>query len=94
MSTTMKVAVHLGPNYNENLEVFWNANFKELNNLFDLMHRLKLDHQAEILNVSASDWTAPLWETSTLSHQQVIRWTKEMHVCSDSVFFLEKMQEP
>ena len=27
MSTTMKAAIHMGQNYNENLEVFRNPNF-------------------------------------------------------------------
>ena len=32
MSTTMKATIHLGPNYVENLEVYWNTNFEELQN--------------------------------------------------------------
>ena len=32
MSTTMKAAVHLGPNHTENLEVYRNTNFEELQN--------------------------------------------------------------
>ena len=58
-STTMKAAVHLGPNDIENLEVYRTTNFAELQNLFDITQRLTLDHQAEILNVAPNDWTAP-----------------------------------
>ena len=32
MSSTMKAAIHLGPNYTENLEVFKNTNFEEIEN--------------------------------------------------------------
>ena len=39
MSITMKAAVHLGPNYKENLEVYRNTNFEELQNLFDITQR-------------------------------------------------------
>ena len=58
MSTTVKASVQLGPNYNENVEVFKNTNFEELNNLFDITQRLILEHEAEILNVSPIDWKA------------------------------------
>ena len=40
MSTTMKAAIHLGPNYVENLEVFRNTNFEELQNLIDITQKL------------------------------------------------------
>ena len=52
MATTMKAAVHLGPNYTENMEVSKNANFKEIQNLFNVIQRLIMDHPMEILNVS------------------------------------------
>ena len=39
MSTTMKATIHLGPNYVENLEVYWNTNFEELQNKISISHR-------------------------------------------------------
>ena len=41
-STTMKAAVHLGPNYNEILEVSRNTNFEELNNLFHITQEIDI----------------------------------------------------
>ena len=70
MSGTMKAAIHLGPSYIENLEVYRNTNFEELKNLFDFTQRLIFDHQAEILNVSTIDWKVSSWTTSTLTHDQ------------------------
>ena len=85
-----KSLFHLGANYTENLEVYRHINFEEFHNLFDITQRLILDHQAEILNVSPIDWTAPSSTRSTLSHDQVITWTKaKVHVYSDSVLCLE-----
>ena len=69
----MKAAIHLGPNYVENLEVYRNTNFEELQHLFDVSQKLKLNHQSEILNVKTIEWTSPSWTRSTLSHDQVIR---------------------
>ena len=56
----MEASVHLGPNHNEQLEVYRNTNFEELKNLFDITQRLILEHEAEILNVS------PMWLESFL----------------------------
>ena len=90
MSTTVKAAIHLGRNYVENLEVY----FEELQNLFDITQKLTLDHQAEILNVTPIDWTALSWARSTPSHDQVITWTKaKVRVYSDSVLRLVKMSD-
>ena len=66
MSTTMKAAIHHRSNFVENLEVHRNTNFEELQNLCDITRKLILDHQAEILNVTPIDWTAPSWAGSTL----------------------------
>ena len=88
MSTSMKAAIHLGPNYTKKLEGYRNTNFKELQNLCDITQKSTLDHQAEILNVTPIDWTAPSLTRSTLTHDQVITWTKaRVRFCSDSVLF-------
>ena len=42
MSTTKKALVHLGPSYNENLEVYRNTNFEELKTLFDITQEVDL----------------------------------------------------
>ena len=86
MSTTMKAAMHLGPHYVENLEVYKNTNFEELQNLFDITPKL--------MNVTTIDWTSPSWTRSTLTQDQVITWTKaKVRVYSDSVLCLGKMSD-
>ena len=42
MSTTKKASVHLGPSYNENLEVYRNVNFEEFKMLFDITQEVDL----------------------------------------------------
>ena len=84
MSTTMTAAVHLGPTYTENLEVYKNTHFEELPNLFDITH--------EIPNVTTIDWTTPSWAISALTHDQVITWTKaKVRVYSGSVLCMQTM---
>ena len=66
VSTTKKASVHLGPNYNENLEVYRNKNFEELRTLFDITQQLILGENFEILNVSTIEWTHSPWMRSSL----------------------------
>ena len=66
MSTTKKASVHLGPNYNENLEVCRNTNFEELKTLFDITQQLILGQNFEILNVTTIEWTHSPWMRSSL----------------------------
>ena len=76
MLSTMNAAIHLGPNYSENLEVYKNTNFEEIPNLFGITQKLILDLSDEIANVKPLESTAPSWTRSTLSDDQVIKWTK------------------
>ena len=61
---------------NRDVDQWSHVDYVKLQNLFDITQRLILDHQTEILNVSPIDWTAPSWTRSTLTHDQVITWTK------------------
>ena len=51
MSSSMKAVIHLGPNFSDNLDVYKNTNFKEIQNLCNIIEKLVLDHSQEILNV-------------------------------------------
>ena len=51
MSSSMEAAIHLGPNYTENLEVYKNTNFEEIPNLFNITQKWVSEHSEEILNV-------------------------------------------
>ena len=94
MASTMKAAIHLGPSYIENLEAYKNTNFEEFQKLFGITQKLILDHSEEILYVKPIECTTPSCTRSTLSHDQVIKWTKaKVSVCSDSVLCLGKMSD-
>ena len=61
MSSSMKAAILLGPNYVENLEVYKNTDFEETQNLFGVTQKLISDHSAEILKVNTIESTSPSW---------------------------------
>ena len=94
MSTIMNVFIRLEENYKDNLFTYRNTDIEELQNLFDITQKLILNYQAEILDVTTIDWTSPSWTRSTLSHDQVITWTKaKVRVYSDSVSCFGKMSD-
>ena len=83
MSSSMKAAIHLGPNCLANLEVYKNTNFEDIQSLFNITQKLTLEHSEEILNVNTIHSTSPSWTRSVLSHDQVTQRTKaEVRVCS------------
>ena len=87
VSSSMKAAMHLGPNYLANLEVYKNTNFEEIQSLFNITQKLILEHSEEILNVNTID-------SASLSHDQVIQWTKaKVRGYSDSLQSLGRMTD-
>ena len=89
MSSSMKATLHLGPDYTEDLEGYKNTNFKEIQNLCHSTQKLALEHCEEILTVKTIESASPSRTRSTLSHDQMIQWTKgKIHVHSDSVLCL------
>ena len=93
MSQWMKAAIHLGPDYLQNLEVHKNTNFDEIQDLFNITQKL-ISETFWRDSECAYDWegTSPSRTRSTLSDDQVIQWTKaNVRVYSDSVLCLVKM---
>ena len=77
----MKAAIRLGPNYNEKWEEYKNTYFEEIQILFGHTQRLISEHSEEIFNVKPVESAAPSCTRSTLSHDQVIKWTKNNSRC-------------
>ena len=89
MSTTMKSAIHLGLDYDQNLIVCQNTNFEGIKTLFDISLRLIAVNPFDILNLSTMMYDFSPWMRMTLCHDQAIRWAKaKVHVYSDSVLRL------
>ena len=59
MSSAMTAAIHLGPSFTANLEVYKNTNFEEIMSLFGITQKLISDHSEEIQNVKPVENTAP-----------------------------------
>ena len=91
MSSSMKAATHLGPNYLANLEVYKNTNFEEIQSFFSITQKWILGHSEEILNVKTIESASFSWTRSVLSLDEVIQWAKAKVRDSDSVQCLGKV---
>ena len=79
MSATMKAAIHLGENYNDNLVTYRNTNFEAVRDL------------AEIV-VCTIEWQFAPWMRFTFLHDKIIKCSKAtVHVHSHSFLCLGKM---
>ena len=47
MSSSMKAAIHLGPDYLTNSEICRNTNFEEIESLFNITQKLIMEHSEE-----------------------------------------------
>ena len=59
LTSAMEAAIHLGPNYNENLEVYTNTNSEEIQSLFGITQRVISEHSEEIFNVKPIESASP-----------------------------------
>ena len=76
MTSSMKAAFHLGPNYLSNSEVYKNTKFEEIESLFTITQKLVMEHSEEVLNVKCLEYSSPSWARSALSKDQAIKWAK------------------
>ena len=67
MSSSMKVAIHLGPNFLVDAEIYKNTKFEEIESLFNMTQKLIMGHSEEILNVKWLEYSSPSWTRSVLS---------------------------
>ena len=73
MSSSMRAAIHLGPNYLANLEVYKNTSFEEIQSFFSITQKLMLEHSEETLNVNTIESASFSWTRSALSQDQVVQ---------------------
>ena len=50
MTSSMNAAIHLGPKYLSNSEIYKNTKFEDIESLFNIVQKLLMEHFEEILN--------------------------------------------
>ena len=76
VSSTMKAAIHLGLNYEKNIEILKCRNFENVGNLFTLTEILVTENSSQTLSVSRIDCRPSCWTESTLAHDPVKKWSR------------------
>ena len=51
MSSLMKAAIHFGPRYLANSEIYKNTKVEDIESLFNITQKLEMEHSQEILTV-------------------------------------------
>ena len=49
-TSSMKAAIHFGPNYVSNSEIYKNTKFEDIESVFNTTQKLVMEHSEEILN--------------------------------------------
>ena len=76
MTSSISAAIHLGQDFLENLQVYKNTKFENIENVFNITQRFMKLQSEEILNVKTLDYHSPSWTRSTLFNDNVIKWAK------------------
>ena len=94
MSTTVKAAVHLEQDYQENLRTIKKTDFEKIKTLLKISQKSILNQKDETFEISTIEWNFTPWMRTTLLHDGAIKLSKaEVHVYSDSVLCLGKNHE-
>ena len=76
MTSSMKAAIHLGPNYLSNSEIYKNTKFEKIESVFNITQKLVMEHSEEILIVKCLEHSSPSWARSEKADDQAIKWAK------------------
>ena len=59
LASSMKAAIHLGPDFLTNLEIYKNTKFEKIWSVFNITQKLIREHSEEILNVKCLEYSSP-----------------------------------
>ena len=74
ITASIKAAVHLGKDYEENVHVMKSTEFSKVRPLFSITQKLLFDQEDEMFGVSTIDCDQTPWMRSTLIYEHVIKF--------------------
>ena len=94
MSSTLKASVFMVKNYAENWHSIRNTEDLTMKQMFDISEKLVSEQPDEIYGVKTINWENSSWKyLSLIGDEQVCLQRTKVHVFSDSVWCLGKMNE-
>ena len=88
MTSSMKAAIHLGPNYESNSEIYKNTKFEDIESVFNITQKLVKENSEEILNVKCLEYSSLSWARSVLANDRLINWRRQKYVSTLIPFFV------
>ena len=86
LASSMEAAIHLGPDFLRNSEIYKNTQFENIVHVFNITFKLIKEHSEEILDVECLEHSSPSWTRSILANDQAIKWAKaKVCVCAYSL---------
>ena len=86
VTSSMKAAIHLGPNFLSNSEIYKSTKFEDIETVCNITQKLLREHSEDLLNVKCLEYSSPSWVGSVLANDQGIKWAKaKVCVYADSV---------
>ena len=94
MTSSMKAAIHLEPNFKSNSEIYKNTQFEDIESVFNITQKMVREHSEEILNVKCVEYSSLSWARSVLANDQAIKRAKaKVCVHADSVLCVGQMKD-
>ena len=88
----MKAAIHFGPDFLTNSEVYKNTKFEKIWSVFNMTQKLIKDHAEGILNVECLEYSSPSW--INLANDKAVKLVKA-RVCvhADSLLCVGQVKD-
>ena len=81
-TSSMTAAIHLGPNFKSNSEIYKITKFEDIETVFNITQKLVREHSEEILNAKCLEHSSPSWARSVFANNQAMAKAKEC-LCAD-----------
>ena len=76
LASSMKEAIHLGPDFLTISEIYKNTKFENIWSEFNITQKLVIEHSEEIMNMKCLEYSSPSWTRSILANDQAVKWAK------------------
>ena len=94
LASSMKAAIHLGPDFLTNSEIHKNTKFENIWSVVNISRKLIKEHSEEILNVESLEYSSPSRTRSILANDQPVKSAKaKVCVHADSVLCVGQVKD-
>ena len=94
LASSINAAIHLGPDFLMNLEIYKNTKFENFWSVFNITRKLIKEHSEDILNVDCLEYSSPSWTRLEMATDQAVKCSKaKVCVYADSVLCVGQVKD-